>query len=71
MIPSPSFCPRRSATGALPLSHDERALDAAVRRFPCLLRTCRLGIWPLNGTVRPAVPAIIAEYRRIVGKEKS
>lgn len=72
MTAAPSLCPHCSASGiSSPLavkSHDERALDTAMRRFPYLLALCRQApenerlAWIKQGD-------IIAEYRRVVGKE--
>lgn len=47
-------------------THDQRALDTAVRRFPHMLRLCRDGIWPIGSIAAPYFSAIVAEYRRVV-----
>lgn len=50
------------------MTHNQRALDAAVRRFPHLLRQCREGIWPIGSIAAPYVSAIITEYCRVLGR---
>lgn len=57
------------------VSHGERALDAALRRFPILIgwgRACRdAGALDDNALLWGAEPLrrdIIAEYRRVVGR---
>lgn len=53
-------------------SHDQRALEVAIRRFPYFIAVCRhyqstTGHLPAV-VLRDRAPDIIAEYRRVVGR---